>query len=107
MKWNATMTVNKPRKQRKSVPADEADVDPRPILERLEREPIMVVEGGKRKRVPVLEALVLRQFAAGMKGSSKAVRQIIKLAQTNLRLPQDLAISIVAKPNESDERTPS
>jgi hypothetical protein len=85
----------KPRGRRRQT-----DVDPGPILRRIEREPLIVVEKGKRKRVCTLEALVRRQFAAAMKGNPRAVRRIIKWAKAYLKLPQEIGYEIIVVPDE-------
>jgi Family of unknown function (DUF5681) len=80
------------------------DVDPRAIFARIEREPLVVVEKGKRKKVSTLEAMVRKQWAAAMGGDARAVRQIIKWSNDFLELPRSNQIPIRVVPNDYFER---
>ena len=84
--------------------ANGIDVDPRPILARIEREPLVVVEKGKRKRVSTLEAMVRKQWAAAMTGDARAVRQIIEWSNDFLELPRSNRIPIRVVPNDYFDR---
>lgn len=94
------MTAKDASKLRQRRLVEQTDVDPRPILKRLEREPVVVVENGKCKQQSTLEAMVRQQWAAAMKGDARALRQIIAWAKEFLQLPQSNTIPIVIVPND-------
>jgi hypothetical protein len=93
------MTAKNTRKARRQRRTNQTDVDPRPIFARLEREPLVVIEHGKRTQMSTLEVMVRQQFAAAMKGSPRAIRQITKWGKAYLQLPQD-TIRIIVVPDE-------
>ena len=98
------MAAKNARKARKRGRAKGTDVDPRPILARIEREQLVVVETGRRKRMSALEAMVRRQWATAMTGDARAVRQIIAWGKNFLELPQSGQIEIRVVPNDYFER---
>jgi hypothetical protein len=92
------MSAEKTRKGRKAVPAGGNDADPRAILERIQREQLVAVERGKRKRMSAREMLVRRVWAAAMKGNVGAIRRIVKWGEF-LELPRSNHIPIKIVPN--------
>ncbi len=50
------------------------------ILKRLDSEPLVVTEGGKRKRMPSIEVQYKKLFNQAIKGDLAAAREVIKLA---------------------------